>query len=108
MKYSQFRIAILTCIFGIVSVPFLNGSYEKWSEPFVDLPQVISDTPITIRVCPEPLSKEAEEKFYREHGYIPVRQTSGINCNQGGGGGSGGRDVFTAPPKKQSLKSCWL
>ncbi len=68
MKYSQFRIAILTCIFGIVSVPFFNGLYEKWSEPFVDLPQVVSDTPIIVDV-------ETERKPF----------------NMAGGGGSGVR-----------------
>jgi hypothetical protein len=66
MKYSQFRIAILTCILGIVSVPFFNGLYEKWSEPFVDLPQVVSDTPIIVDV-------ETERKPF----------------NMAGGGGSG-------------------
>ena len=68
MKYSQFKIAILTCIFGIVSVPFFNGLYEKWSEPFVDLPQVVSDTPIIVDV-------ETERKPF----------------NMAGGGGSGVR-----------------
>jgi hypothetical protein len=48
MKYTRFRIAIITCILGIVSVPFFNGLYKKWSEPSVDFPQVVSDTPIIV------------------------------------------------------------
>ncbi len=52
MRYSKVRIAILTFILGIVSVPFINGQYEKWTEITVDLPQIISDTPLIVDIYP--------------------------------------------------------
>ena len=48
MKYSQFRIALLTFVLGIVSVPFFNTQYHIWTEIPVDLPQVVSDAPIIV------------------------------------------------------------
>lgn len=45
MKYSQFRIAILTFALSLASVSFLT---EWWSEVKIDLPQVQSDAPIFV------------------------------------------------------------
>lgn len=67
MKYSQFRIALLTFTLGILSVPFLTPVYDKWCEPWVDVPQVESESPITVIVST------------KSH---PIK-------NWGGGGGSG-------------------
>jgi hypothetical protein len=46
MKYSQFRIALLTFTIGLLSVPFLAPFYDKWSEPWVDLPKTESESPL--------------------------------------------------------------
>lgn len=54
MRCSRLRTALLTFFIGITSVAVFNDFYEKWSEPFVEMPQVISDKPIIIFVCPEP------------------------------------------------------
>lgn len=53
MKYSQFRIALLTFSIGLVSVPFLTPYYDKWCEPSVDVPQVESESPVTVIVSTE-------------------------------------------------------
>lgn len=72
MKYSQFRIALLTFILGVISVSFVSALYDKWGEPYIELPQVKSDTPI-----------------------IVVYETAHHHYNQtdtgAGGGGSGGQ-----------------
>lgn len=31
-----------------MSVPFFTGLYEKWNEPYIDLPEVISESPIVL------------------------------------------------------------
>jgi hypothetical protein len=101
MKCSKIRTALLTFVLGFLSVPFITGLYDKWSEPYVEMPEVVSESPIIIRVCPEPMTDEEAKEFYREHGYHFIRQTNGINCNAGGGGGSGGRDISL----EESVKS---
>jgi hypothetical protein len=34
--------------FGLASVPFFNGLYAKWNEIPVELPQLVSETPIYV------------------------------------------------------------
>jgi hypothetical protein len=68
MKYSQCRIALLTFIIGLLSVSFLTPLYDKWSEPWVDVPQVETESPLIVILSTD------------EHPF---------NMN-GGGGGSGG------------------
>ncbi|HEY0429718.1 MAG TPA: hypothetical protein VGC76_18190 [Pyrinomonadaceae bacterium] len=48
MKYSQFIVSILTFALGVLCVPFANGLYEKWSEPYVEVPQAVSESPIVV------------------------------------------------------------
>ncbi len=52
MNYSRFRIALLTFILGIVSVPFFKTEYEKSTEIQVDLPKVESGSPIIVDIYP--------------------------------------------------------
>ena len=44
----RFRIFLLTVALGLASTLFFGGIYEKWTEIFVELPQVRSDVPIYI------------------------------------------------------------
>ena len=67
MKCSQFRIALLTFVLGVISVSFVGGFYDKWSQPFVELPQAESDAPIIVDIYP----------------------TKRFPMQYGGGGGSG-------------------
>jgi hypothetical protein len=90
MRYSRIRTALLTFIIGLVSVPFFNPLYDKWREPSVDVPKVLSDSKIVVDL-------ETENRRFA----------------LGGGGGSGGREDYgygsfgREVPTKASLKSCW-
>ncbi len=101
MKFSQIRTALLTCIFGIVSVSFFKFAYEKWKEPHIELPQVTSESPIIVYICEEPNIPQIYP-----HGAIP-------KCNYNTGGGVSEsrvkdesqsstlvRKLFTALPEK--------
>lgn len=106
MKYSQFRIALLTFVFGFYSVPFLTPLYDKWCEPSVNLPKVDSEAPFIVTLCPETLTQEQADNFYQEHHFYYVPQSKTINCNRGGGGGSGGRkeSVELMPVSKGKIR----
>lgn len=113
MKFSQFRITLLTFILGFYSVSALTPLYDKWSEPSVNLPKIESEEQIIIRVCPKPLTEEQAETFYQEHHFYYVPQSEDINCNQGGGGGGWREETVELLPvskvryaTKASLKSC--
>lgn len=91
MKFSRLRTALLTCILGIVSVSFFRFEYEKWNEPYVNLPQVVSELPIVVKVCPELKSVEEQENTRGDY-------TGGANSwcypysgRQGEGGSGCGR-----------------
>lgn len=58
--------------------------------PVVNVPQVESETPLIIRVCPEPITQEERDKFYEIHHYDYRYKTVGINCNLRCGGSGGG------------------
>ena len=83
MNYSQFRTALLTFTIGLAGVPFSNAVYAKWTEIPVDVPQVMSDTPIILHI-----------------------ETEGYRFNTGGGGASGGskEPPESACPKKKNKK----
>ncbi|HRH43893.1 MAG TPA: hypothetical protein PKY82_19840 [Pyrinomonadaceae bacterium] len=80
MKYSKLRTAFLTCILGIVSVSFFKFEYEKWKEPYIELPQIVSESPIIVKICEEPNLPRTP------HGAIPF-------CNYETGGGASGSKV---------------
>lgn len=86
MNYPKIRTALLTLILGLVSVPFFTPLLDKWKEPYVELPQIESTSPLFVKRC----SDEETPKFYRKYGYIVVNKTKGINCNDDGGGGGSG------------------
>ena len=60
----------------------------------VVLPDVRSDSPIIIRVCPEIQGREGygrswnvySEKGYQEHGKLYFNEEKAMNCTPGGGG----------------------
>ncbi len=83
MKYSQFRIALLTFTIGFLSVPFLTPLYDKWSDPWVDVPQVESESPLTVILST------------KEHPF---------NMNGGGGGSGGILEVRTRGTKPRKTK----
>jgi hypothetical protein len=76
MNCSQFRIALLTLILGIVSVPFCNDLYEKWTAIPINLPQAASGSVMIV----EP--KQLDE--------MPI----------GGGAGCGGVEEDNLPVKQ--------
>lgn len=56
-SYLRFRILLLTLALGLVSVPFFNNLYERWTEIKVDVPQVESETPIFVVIDNPPFYK---------------------------------------------------
>ena len=46
--YCRFRVLLLTLTFGLVSVLFFNSFYESWIKLHVELPTVISESPLYI------------------------------------------------------------
>jgi hypothetical protein len=46
--YFKFRVLLLTLAFGLTSVPFFNGLYERWSRIPVNLPQTESESPLYV------------------------------------------------------------
>lgn len=96
MKFSRIRTAILTCSLGIVSVSFFNFEYEKWNEPYVELPQVISESPIVIKVCPEVKSENITG------GYTGGAK-SWCDSYRGGGSGCGSKYRLNYPKPVRKL-----
>lgn len=91
MKFSKIRTAFLTCILGIVSVYFFKFEYEKWSEPYIELPQVVSESPIVVEVCPEIKGvKQVYDSRTAQSGF-PTGGGKSLLCNNLGGGASGNR-----------------
>lgn len=92
MNFSKLRTAILTCILGIVSVSFFRFEYEKWNEPYVNLPQVVSESPIIVKVCPEIEGvKQVYDSRTAQSGF-PTGGGKSLLCNNWGGGASGSRN----------------
>ena len=83
VRYSRFRTFLFTFTLGLAVVSIylrLSGSLDEIP---VKVPEVDSDTPIIIRLCPELESG----KFYFEDGKIYFSKERAMNCVQGGGGG---------------------
>jgi hypothetical protein len=86
MKYSRFRTFLLTFTFGLAVVGLHAKLADYLGQIPVNLPQVESDTPIIIRICPEELPDGKSKKGYWENGYLYFSKEKAINCIQGGGG----------------------
>jgi len=106
MKYPKIRTGLLTFILGVISVPVFTPVLDKWNEPDIELPQIESTSPLVVKRCFD----EETATFYRKHGYIVVNKTTGINCIDDGGGGSGGNLIMVGSyiddaPAKANLKN---
>lgn len=87
MRYSRFRTLLFTFTLGLAIVSIhlrLSGFLEEIP---INAPKVESDTPIIIRVCPEPLTRKEMNKIYQERDSTYFSRVKGINCYPGGGGG---------------------
>jgi hypothetical protein len=62
---------------------YLEGKRIEIPEVEIKIPEVESNTPIIIRVCPEPESG----KYFLENGWLYFSKEKAINCTHGGGGG---------------------
>ncbi len=87
MRYSRFRTLLFTFTFGLAIVSIYARLSGQLEEIPVNVPKVESDTPIIIRVCPEPLTREEMNKLYQGHFNKYFGRVKGINCMPGGGGG---------------------
>lgn len=72
IRYSRFRTFLLAFTFAMAVISIYGRLAGYFDEIPVDLPQVESDTPFIIKVCPE-FGTEA----YRKE----------VTCHGGGGGG---------------------
>lgn len=87
MKHSRFRTLLFTFTLGLA----IAGIYARLSgyleEIRIDTPRIESDTPIIIRVCPEPLTREEKDRLYKKYNGKYFSKSKDINCNSGGGAG---------------------
>jgi hypothetical protein len=86
IRYSQLRTLIFTFTLAIAVVSVYTRMVDYWDEVPVNLPEVESQTPIIIRLCPEYLPGN-RVRGYREHGEIYFSKEKAIKCTPGGGGG---------------------
>lgn len=86
IRYSRFRILLLTFTLGIAIVSIYARLSGYLDEVPVNLPEVESNTPIIIRICPE-FPSEKRNKLYREDGHIYFSKEKAIDCFQSGGAG---------------------
>ncbi len=81
IKFSRFRILLLTFILGLTTVSVYTTLSGQSEEIPVDVPKVESDTPIIIRLCPdETLTNGKKSKGYWENGYLYFSKEKAINC----------------------------
>lgn len=98
IRYSRSRTLLSALLAGVTMV---NLS-ATLSEPFyeipvvgldavpVKLPEVESETPIVVRICPEFRFRGRDFNGYRENNNIYFSKEKGMNCTPGGGGAGGG------------------
>lgn len=86
IRYSRFRTLLLTFSIGLAMVSIFARLSGYLDEIPVKTPQIESDTPIIIRLCPE-FPSEKRNKLYRENGHIYFSKEKAIDCFQGGGAG---------------------
>ena len=87
IKFSRFRILLLTFTLGLAVVNIYMTQSGQSEEIPVDVPKVESNTPIIIRVCPDETPTNGQKsKGYWENGYLYFSKEKAINCSQGGGG----------------------
>jgi len=88
MKYSRFRTLLFTFAVGLA----ISNIYARLSEYLqvipVNVPKVESNTPIIIRLCPEPFVYGKRNKHYLENGNLYFSKEKALDCTPGGGGGS--------------------
>lgn len=87
MKYSRFRTVLFTFALGLTISNIYAILSEYLKEIPVNVPKVESETPIIIRLCPEPFVYGKRNKHYQENGYIYFSKEKAINCSHGGGSG---------------------
>ena len=76
LKYSRSRTLLFTFTLGLAAVNLL----ARFDEIPVEVPEVESETPLIIRLCPEP------GRAYVDNGYPYFSKEKAMNCQQGGGG----------------------
>lgn len=90
IRYSQFRILLLTFTLGLAIVSIYTRLSGYLEEIPVNLPKVESDSPIIIRLCPEIIIGKKGNKFYQEDGKIYFSKEKAVNCTIGDSGAGGG------------------
>ncbi len=83
IRYSRLRIVLFTFTLGLAAVSIHLRLSGYLNEIPVNLPQIESDAPIIIRLCPEWKS----HKIYQVGGEVYFNKEKGMNCTPGGGGG---------------------
>lgn len=73
IRFSRLRIFLFTFTLGLAAASVSNWYLQ---EVYVRVPEVKSDTPIIIRLCPD----EALGKGYWEDGYIYFSKEKAVNC----------------------------
>ena len=89
MKYSRLRTLLFTFALGLATVNFYASVSEYFKEIPVNLPKVETETPIIIRLCPEPFVEGKRNKQYVENGNLYFSKEKALDCTPGGGGGAG-------------------
>ena len=88
IKFSRFRILLLTFALGLTVFNIYTTLSERSEEIPVSMPKVESDTPIIIRICPDKTPTNGQKsKGYWENGYLYFSKEKAIDCSRGGGSG---------------------
>ena len=73
--FVKFRVILLTLALGLASVPFFSMLHEKWTEVYVEVPQVESSTPLYVtpyeRLEVATITQNRELSLYEFGGYYP-------------------------------------
>lgn len=89
IRCSRFRTFTFTFALGIAIVSSYSRLADYWDEIPVQLPDIESETPIIIRICPERLPGN-RVRGYGENGNIYFSKEKALNCTAGGGGSGNG------------------
>ena len=89
IRYSRFRTLIFTFTLAIAVVSVYTRMVDYWDEVPVNLPEVESETPIIIRLCPESLPGN-RVRGYQENGHLYFSQEKAMNCAPGDSGAGWG------------------
>jgi hypothetical protein len=83
IRFSRLRTFLLTFAFGLLTISIYTKMKGYFPEIPVNVPQVESEVPIIIRLCPEWRSGQG----YVENGNLYFSKEKAVNCTPGGGGG---------------------